>query len=87
VAFILQGKESCFIHHLTLLCRDHNPKIRVFRNEHDGIITDKIIPKSLVVKAGKRSGLQNPMLDEKPLASKSDIAKMKETTSLYTSKK
>ena len=36
-AFILQGQEACFIHHLTLLCKKTG--IPVYKNEHDGLIT------------------------------------------------
>lgn len=80
-AFVLQGRECCFIHHLTLLCSSE--EIKVYRNEHDGIITDKIIPEDLIIEAGKRSGLQNPVLEEKELASKDDIKKMRELLKKY----
>jgi len=64
-AFMLQGQEAFFIHHLTILC-DKN-KIPVYKNEHDGIITGKKIPKKLITEAGKLSRLKNPILDIKRL--------------------
>jgi len=76
-AFILQGQESCYIHHLTLLCSKHDPEIKVYRNEHDGIITDKKIPQFLIDEAGVKSGLLNPVLKIKPLASENDIETMR----------
>ena len=74
-AFMLQGLESKFIHHLTILCDQNN--IPVYKNEHDGLITGKSIPKSLITRASKRSGLKNPILDIKPLCSKSKVNEMK----------
>jgi len=81
-AFILQGQESCYIHHLTLLCSEHDPKlkIKVYRNEHDGIITDQKIPQFLIDEAGVKSGLLNPVLEIKPLASKDDLETMRKLT-------
>ncbi len=80
-AFMLQGKESYFIHHLTLLCANHSKKIKVLRNEHDGIICDHKIPDQLIIEAGKLSGFhEDPELDIKPLASDNDIKKMRELT-------
>ena len=45
-AFFLQGKEAQFIHSLTILCSKN--KIPVYKNEHDGIITGKLIPVDLI---------------------------------------
>ena len=72
-AFILQGKEACFIHSLTLLCNLNS--IKVMKNEHDGIITNKIIPKALVVSAAIRAKLPGAVLDQKDLAGEEDILK------------
>ena len=77
-AFMLQGQESKFIHHLTILCSQNN--IPVYKNEHDGLITGEQIPKSLIARASKRSGLKNPILDIKPLCSKNTL-----TNSSFTS--
>lgn len=63
-AFILQGQESCFIHHLTLL--DHKYGYRVIANEHDGVITIGEIPAEAVEEAAALSGLKNARLEEKP---------------------
>lgn len=72
-AFILQGQEACFIHHLTILCNDNG--IKVMRNEHDGIITDNMIPEKIIRIAGTRAKLKGAELDRKPLAGKDDIDK------------
>lgn len=72
-AFILQGQEACFIHQLTLLCKAH--KIKVMKNEHDGIITNKPIPIELVTEASKLAGLEGAQLEDKALASEDDIIK------------
>jgi len=87
-AFMLQGQESKFIHHLTILCDQEN--IPVYKNEHDGLITGKSIPTSLVTRASKRSGLSNPVLEIKPLCPKDKIKEMKnyvKTSKKNTSKK
>ena len=73
-AFILQGQEACFIHHLTVLCRDG--KIPVYKNEHDGIITGKKISKEIIKEAGIRSGLDKPILNIKRLCTKQKEAQM-----------
>lgn len=70
-AFILQGQEACFIHELTLECKKHN--IKILRNEHDGVISDKKIPAKLVSLAAQKSGLQRAGLDRKRIASKSEL--------------
>lgn len=75
-AFILQGQEAYFIQHLTILCNKN--KIPVYKNEHDGIITGKEIPKKIITKAGKLSGHENPILDIKRLCSKQREKEMKE---------
>jgi len=75
-AFILQGQEACFIHHLTIICSQNG--IPVYKNEHDGIITGEKIPKILVREAAKLSGLKNPELKRKPLCSHEKREEMKE---------
>jgi len=75
-AFILQGTESSFIHNLTNLCSDNN--IKVFHNEHDGLVMEKPdekVFKRLIRKASLLSGFRNPILVEKPLCSKKEIKK------------
>ena len=72
-AFILQGQEACFIHHLTIICK--NIGIKVMRNEHDGIITDKLIPGKIVRLAGCRANLSGAELEQKALAGEEDIDK------------
>ena len=74
-AFMLQGQEAYFIHNLTILCNKN--KIPVYKNEHDGIITGKEIPKSYITEAGNLSGLKNPILDIKKLCSKRKEKEMK----------
>ncbi len=64
-AFVLQGQESCFIHHLTVLCDKED--IPIYKNEHDGLITGKPIPNELVMKASEKSHLEFPILEIKPL--------------------
>jgi hypothetical protein len=72
-AFILQGQESCFIHHLTLL--DHKYGYRVIANEHDGVITIGGIPAEAVNEAAVLSGLMNARLEEKPFVKTEGIAR------------
>jgi hypothetical protein len=69
-AFILQGQEACFIHHLTIICSKND--IPVYKNEHDGIIVGKKIPDELVKMAAEKSGLNNPILIKKPLCAKKE---------------
>ena len=78
-AFILQGQEACFIHYLTLICKDN--QIPVYKNEYDGLVTGKEIPEKLVFEAGKLSGLKNPKLELKDFASEEQIQKMKKFVS------
>ncbi len=66
-AFILQGQEAAFIHHLTILCSENG--ISVYRNEHDGLIVGRHICQALVTEAGKRSGFEKPRLRRKPICS------------------
>jgi len=75
-AFILQGREAFFIHNLTLLCSEY--KIPVYKNEHDGLITGKEIPETIIQMAGEMSGLVNPVLKRKPICSKVTRRRMKQ---------
>lgn len=63
-ARILQGKESLFIHTLTLECSSQN--IAVFSNQHDGLIVDKEIPQS-IIETVKNKTSQNVFFDIKEL--------------------
>ena len=64
-AFILQGREACFIHNLTILCSKND--LPVYKNEHDGIITGKKVPDRLVDMAAKKAKLEDPVLEIKDL--------------------
>jgi len=66
-AFILQGQESCFIHNLTILCSKNG--IPVYKNEHDGLITGKKIPDSLIEKAAKKANMPPPVFEIKSICS------------------
>jgi len=63
-AFILQGQEAAFIHHLTVISLKYNYK--VCRNEHDGLYCKGEIPQEAVTEAGNLSGLKFAILVEKP---------------------
>ncbi|QSV70073.1 MAG: hypothetical protein HEQ20_03965 [Aphanizomenon flos-aquae KM1D3_PB] len=63
-SFVLLGRESCFIHHLTILSKEYN--YQVIANEHDGLVVLGTIPKEAVLKAAEGSGLKDPILEEKP---------------------
>jgi hypothetical protein len=67
-AFMLQGREACFIHHLTIFCTQEI--IPVYKNEHDGIITGQIIPPELVQKAAEEADLPEAIMEIKKLCSK-----------------
>jgi hypothetical protein len=62
-AFILQGQESAFIHHLTLLGEQHS--YRPIANEHDGLVVIGEIPTSAIAEAARLSGLHSPKLMKK----------------------
>lgn len=64
-AFVLQGQEAAFIHHLTVLSIKYNYK--VCANEHDGLITIGEIPQQAINDAAIMSGLKYYVLIEKPL--------------------
>jgi hypothetical protein len=62
-AFILQGLESAFIHHLTVMCEDNG--YHVLSNEHDGLITEGEIPEDAIIRARKLSGFELAILENK----------------------
>ncbi len=63
-AFVLQGQEAAFIHHLTVLSRQYS--YNVIQNEHDGLVTIGAIPDEAVSKAAVAAGMKYAVLDEKP---------------------
>ena len=63
-AFILQGVEAAFIHHLATI-GDLTGEFRVVSNEFDGLVTLGSISTATVKRAGLLSGLFNPILVEK----------------------
>jgi hypothetical protein len=67
-AFMLQGRESRFTHHLTVICTE--AEIPVYKNEHDGIITGNQIPERLTRRATEKAGLRGIILNKKPLCKK-----------------
>jgi hypothetical protein len=64
-AFLLQGLEASFIHHLTLLSLKYN--YQVLCNEHDGVVSIGEIPYEAIQEATKISGAYMALLVEKPL--------------------
>jgi hypothetical protein len=62
-AFILQGLESGFIHHLTIIAKDYD--YRVLSNEHDGLVTIGKIPDEAIQIAKGRSGFELAKLEIK----------------------
>ncbi len=69
-AFVLQGQEAAFIHHLTILSVEFD--FVVVANEHDGLITIGDIPVAAMEKAGELSGLKSPVMKIKDLFGGSD---------------
>lgn len=67
-AFILQGREALFIHHLTIICS--KKRIPVYRNEHDGIITGEEISKIIIRKAAQKAKLKELKLERKAICEK-----------------
>ncbi|MEW5735868.1 MAG: hypothetical protein AB1921_13500 [Thermodesulfobacteriota bacterium] len=84
-AFILQGQEACYIHHLTLICIRSG--IPVYKNEHDGLITGKLIPQSLMELASERSNLPNCALVLKDLCSEDKLGEWRENLALSSGSK
>lgn len=66
IAHILQGQESAFIHHLTILSTVKKYGFIVVSNQHDGLITLGKVPDEAIAEAGKLSGFEQPFLDIKP---------------------
>lgn len=62
-AFVLQGQEAAFIHHLTTLSLQYEYK--VIQNEHDGVVSIGAIPQRAVDKAAEAAGMKYAVLDEK----------------------
>jgi hypothetical protein len=62
-AFYLQGQESCFIMHLTILSKKYN--FTVLSNQHDGLVTQGEIPAEAVIEASQLSGLKYAQLEKK----------------------
>lgn len=62
-AFLLQGIESCTVHHLTLIGEKYGYK--PVSNEHDGLITIGQIPPEAVIEASSLSGFRNARLEIK----------------------
>ena len=63
-AFVLQGQEAAFIHHLTVLSSQYD--YVVLQNEHDGLVTIGKIPNAAVDEAAALSGLKYAELENKP---------------------
>ena len=62
-AFVLQGQEAAFIHHLTVLSLKYDYK--VVQNEHDGVISVGSIPDEAVKQAAQYAGMEYAALEEK----------------------
>jgi hypothetical protein len=67
-AFILQGQEAAFIHHLTLLGEEYGYK--PIANEHDGLVVIGEIPKSAIESAARLSYLQKEFVETATPASR-----------------
>jgi hypothetical protein len=63
--FILAGQESAFIHHLSVLGKVKEEFITL-ASEYDGLITIHKVSEETIKQAGLTSGLNNPILVEKP---------------------
>lgn len=63
-AFVLQGQEAAFIHHLTILSLQYDYK--VIQNEHDGVVSIGAIPDEAVKQASSFAGMEYAKLEEKP---------------------
>ena len=64
-AFVLQGQEASFIHHLTVLGKAKKEFVTLL-NMHDGIVSLHKVSEATIKQAGLTSGLNNPILVEKP---------------------
>jgi hypothetical protein len=63
-AFILQGQEASFVHHLTVLGKDNG--FIPISNQHDGLVVIGEIPTSAVEHAARQAGLRYATMDQKP---------------------
>lgn len=63
--FILAGQESAFIHHLSVLGKVKEEFVTL-GSEYDGLITLHKVSEETIKQAGLTSGLNNPILVEKP---------------------
>jgi len=63
-AFLLQGREAAFIHHLTILGEKYD--YSVVSNQHDGLGSINPIPDEAVQEAIRLSGLECDKIVEKP---------------------
>lgn len=62
-AFILQGQEAAFIHHLTVLGASSG--FTPISNQHDGLVVIGEIPQAAVDQAAKASGIRYAIMEEK----------------------
>ncbi|MBN3882561.1 MAG: hypothetical protein HWQ44_06090 [Nostoc sp. JL34] len=63
-AFLLQGGEAAYIHHLTWVSQHYGYK--VLSNQHDGLVTIGVIPQAAMDYASRESGLEDyALLEEK----------------------
>lgn|GEM_PF-2410030 len=74
LAHFFQGTETRFIHELTLLSRDFN--YRVLANEHDGLITEGLIPQSAIDHAIEVTGYSTLDLRIKPFCSEQEARRV-----------
>lgn len=79
-AFLLQGREAAFIHHLTVLGNDYN--FRPIANEHDGLVVINEIPEEAVKLAALRSDFQGAELREKHFISQQEHAEYSDEINL-----
>lgn len=66
VAHWLQGDESAFIHYLVILSTKPEYRYKAWVNEHDGLVTQGIIPPSAISEAKAYTNLKYVDLIEKP---------------------
>lgn len=63
-AFVLQGQEGAFIHHLTALGSEHG--FVPVNNQHDGLVVIGEIPQVAVDQAASLAGLRYATMEQKP---------------------
>lgn len=64
-AWYLQGKEACYVHHLTLLGEKYG--YTVVANEHDGVLSDGEIPPEAIAEALALADFTHARLTTKPI--------------------